>query len=171
MSKDGKHEHKPDHGGHKPPPTPPTPPADTGDVEQTIDNDATVTVTNTQTVTGVDLDVTATDYGKIELKHVDITSWVWAKQANDTEVTVTQGGTNSVEGAPSGDVAQTIDNDATVTVSNTQTVTGVDLDFTASGHGSVKVYGLDIYSDVAAYQGNDTAIDINQGGTNEYAFA
>ena len=105
------------------------------------------TIDNLQSITGISLDIEASDKAHVQLNHVSWEVDIDAVQKNDTTVSITQDGDNGV-----------VDNTASLDVNNEQTIVGFDIDVEASGNAKVKFIHNDAAIDIEASQDNDITL-------------
>lgn len=104
-------------------------------------------IENLQSITGISLDIEASDKAHVQLNHVSWEVDIDAVQKNDTTVSITQDGDNGV-----------VDNTASLDVNNEQTIVGFDIDVEASGNAKVKFIHNDAAIDIEASQDNDITL-------------
>jgi hypothetical protein len=104
-------------------------------------------IENLQSITGISLDIEASDKAHVQLNHVSWEVDIDAVQKNDTTVSITQDGDNGV-----------VDNTASLDVNNEQTIVGFDIDVEASGNAKVKFIHNDAAIDIEASQYNDITL-------------
>jgi hypothetical protein len=145
------------------------------DVKQTIDQDAEQEIVQSNTITGVKLTIDAGDKSHVNLNGNDFDTFIWANQSNDADQVIVQEGTNTVVADADGfkwgsastdDVTQTIDQDASQNITQTNTITGVDLKIAAGDDAHANLSGNDFDTVIIADQSNDADQVIVQNAAN-----
>lgn len=106
------------------------------------------TIDNLQSITGISLDIEASDKSHVQLNHVDWKVEIYAVQDLDATVSVTEEGV--------------VDNSSALDVNNVQTIVGFDLDVEAADKAKVKFIHNDLDVEIVAIQDNDIDLTTTQ---------
>lgn len=155
------------------------PQAEVHDIAQTINQQVVQSLTQSNDISGLVLNVDADGKSKVDFKHTDVSIKIIADQTNDADQTVDQSANNAVTvettvvsgkgaNATTSTVSQTIDQNVEQVLNQANNITGVDIQIEASDKSKVSFKHSDFNVFIKADQTNEANQEAGQTGGNTF---
>jgi hypothetical protein len=137
-----------------------------GEIAQSINQEVVQTLTQSNAIQGLALNIDASGKSKVDLKHTEVSVKIFADQTNKADQSSEQTANNAVTvettvvsgkgaNATVSTVSQTIDQNVEQVLNQANSITGMDINITASDKSHVKIMHSDFNVVVVADQTNE----------------